>query len=111
MNFEQRANVKFCFKLGKTFTETFELMRKDYENDWLFCTRVYKWFKKFKAGRKDIKDDEYTGRLKIVVIEKNIQKMRDFIKNEPKTTFCYMESELNIFKIAIYTILIKKLGL
>ncbi|KOC61443.1 hypothetical protein WH47_06300 [Habropoda laboriosa] len=22
---EQRANIKFCFKLGKTFTETFEL--------------------------------------------------------------------------------------
>jgi len=23
MSFEQRANIKFCFKLGKTFIETF----------------------------------------------------------------------------------------
>ena len=25
---EQRANIKFCFKLGKKFAETYELLKK-----------------------------------------------------------------------------------
>lgn len=70
MNFEQKANVKFCFKLGKTFTEMFELMKKVYGDDCLSRTRVYEWFKRFQEVRKDIKDDEYTGRPKIVVFKK-----------------------------------------
>jgi len=33
MSFEQRANIKFCFKIGKTFTETFQLMKQVYGDD------------------------------------------------------------------------------
>lgn len=80
MNFEKRANVKFCFKLGKTFTETFKLIQKVYEDDWLSRTKIYEWFKRFKEeeeqeeeeGREDIKGDDYIDYLKIVVIENNI---------------------------------------
>lgn len=71
----------------------------------------------FMSCLKDLKkvvktsDDEHTGCLKTAVIEKNIQKVRDFTKNYPKSTLRYMESELNISKTAIYIILIEKLGL
>ncbi len=27
MDFEQRTNIKFCFALGKTFVETFQMMK------------------------------------------------------------------------------------
>ena len=33
MNFGQRANIKFCLKLGKNFTERFELMKQVYGSD------------------------------------------------------------------------------
>jgi len=42
MSFEQRANIKFCFKIGKTFTETFQLMKQA-------------------ECREDINDDEHVG--------------------------------------------------
>lgn len=29
MNLEQRANIKFCFKLGQSFSETFQLLKKE----------------------------------------------------------------------------------
>ena len=29
---EQRANIKFCFKLGKKFAETYELLNKVYKH-------------------------------------------------------------------------------
>ncbi len=46
MSFEQRANIKFCFKIGKTFTETFQLMKQVYGDDCLSRSRVHKWFQR-----------------------------------------------------------------
>lgn len=89
-------------------------MKKVYGDDCLSRTRVYEWLKRFKEeeeGREDIKDVEYTSRPKTAVIEKNIKKIWDFIKNEPKSLLRYIKLELNISKIAIYTIFIEKLGL
>ena len=47
----QRYDVKFCFKLGKSASETFELIEKAYEDDALSLTRVFEWHKMFKEGR------------------------------------------------------------
>jgi len=58
---EQRTNIKFCFKLGKTFTETFELLKKVYGDDYLFCTRVFEWYKRFQDGREALEDDPKVG--------------------------------------------------
>ena len=35
MSIEQKANIKFCFKLGKTFTETHQMMQQVYGSDCL----------------------------------------------------------------------------
>ena len=61
MNFGQRANINFCLKLGKTFTKRFELMKQVCSDNCLFRARVHEWFKRFKEGREDIKDDEHPG--------------------------------------------------
>ena len=103
--FEQRANIKFCFKIGKTFTETFELMKKVYGDDCLPRARVHEWFTRFRDGREDINDDEHTGRPKSVITKNSIEIVREFIKNEPKSSLKFMESELNISKTSIYRIL------
>jgi hypothetical protein len=47
---EQRLCVKFCFKLGKTFLETFESLKQAYGEECMSCTQCYKWFKSFKEG-------------------------------------------------------------
>ena len=41
---EQRANIKFCFKLGKKISETYELLKKVYSNDCMSRTQVYTRF-------------------------------------------------------------------
>ena len=48
MNFGQRANMKFSLKLGKTFTERFELMNQVYGDNCLLRARVHEWFKRSK---------------------------------------------------------------
>jgi len=58
---EQRANIKFCFKLGKTFTKTFELLKKVYGDDCLSRTRVFELYKQFQDGREALEDDPKVG--------------------------------------------------
>ena len=61
MAIEQRANIKFCFKLGKTFTETHQMMKKVYGDDCLSRSHIHEWFKRFEEGRKALVDDERSG--------------------------------------------------
>ena len=48
---EQRYVVKFCFKLGKSASGTFEFIKLAYGDDVLSRTRVFEWHKMFKEGR------------------------------------------------------------
>ena len=53
---EQRANIKFCFLLGKTAAETLTLLQQAYKDDALKKTQVYEWFGRFKKGEMSIED-------------------------------------------------------
>ena len=47
-NVEQRVNIKFLTKLGKSATETYNLLTEVYGDQCLSRTHVFEWFKKFK---------------------------------------------------------------
>jgi len=51
VNVEQCVNVKFCVKLGKSATETYDLLKKVYGDECLSRIQVFKRFKWFKEGR------------------------------------------------------------
>jgi hypothetical protein len=59
---EQRAAMKFCVKLKKTATETFEMLKNEYSKECLSRTSVFKWHKSFKEGCESLQDDEWIGR-------------------------------------------------
>ena len=61
VNMEQRVNVKFCVKLGKSATETYDLLKKVYGDECLSRTQVFEWFRRFKEGREEIGDDQLPG--------------------------------------------------
>ena len=48
---EQRICIKFCFKIGKTATETYQLLQQAYGEDSMGRTQVFDWFRRFKEGR------------------------------------------------------------
>ena len=50
--------VKFCVKLGKSATETYDLLKKVYGDECLSRTQVFEWFKRLKEGREEIGDDQ-----------------------------------------------------
>ena len=57
MSIEQRINIKFCVKLGKTATETMKMLRDVYGDSYMSRTRVFEWRKRFVEGREDVEDD------------------------------------------------------
>jgi hypothetical protein len=50
---QQRVDIKFCVKLGKTPTETYELLQTPYDVETLSRRSVFERFKPFKDGRED----------------------------------------------------------
>ena len=61
-SFEQRANIKFCLKLGKTAAKTHQMMQKVYGDKCLYRSTICELFKRFKEGRQDLNDDERSSR-------------------------------------------------
>jgi hypothetical protein len=47
---EQRAAIKFCSKLKKTATETFEMLKSAYGEECLSRTGVFEWHKSAKKS-------------------------------------------------------------
>jgi hypothetical protein len=47
---EQKAAIKFCAKLKKAATETFEMLKRAYGEECLSSTSVFEWHKTYKGG-------------------------------------------------------------
>ena len=63
---EERYAIKFCFKLGKNVRETYEKLQTAFKPSCMNRASVFKWHKRFKEGRKSVRDDERCGRSKEV---------------------------------------------
>ena len=59
---EQRASTKFCFRLGKTATECYEMLKTAFGEQAMCRSRTFQWFSRFKAGRTSFDDDERSSR-------------------------------------------------
>ena len=49
---EECYAIKFCFKLGKNPTKTYEMLQT------VFRPSVFEWHKRFKEGRESVRDDK-----------------------------------------------------
>jgi hypothetical protein len=59
---EQYVCIKFCVKLGKSATETSEMLHEVFGEHSLSRTVVSEWHARFKAGRVSVEDDKCSGR-------------------------------------------------
>jgi hypothetical protein len=78
--FEQRENVKFCQKLGKSTRATFQMMKRAQGEEALCRRAVYSRHKYLQEGRDSLEDDERTGRPRTVRTELKIQKVATAVR-------------------------------
>ena len=55
---EERYAIKFCFKLGKSATETYGMLQTAFRSSCMNRALVFEWHKRFKEGTESVRDDE-----------------------------------------------------
>ncbi|GBN10840.1 Putative uncharacterized protein FLJ37770 [Araneus ventricosus] len=93
---EQRVNIEFCFKLGKTTTETHEMLVKVYGVDAVSKKCVFEWFKRLRDGKEDVKDEPRSGRPPTSTTPGNIERVRRMLADDRGLSLRMMAEELKI---------------
>ena len=79
---EERYATKFCFKLGKNATETYEMLQTAFGPSCMNRASVFEWHKRFKEGRESVRDDERCGRSKKVRTPEFIGQIKNFMDKD-----------------------------
>ncbi|GBM27529.1 hypothetical protein AVEN_141301-1 [Araneus ventricosus] len=79
---EQRVNLKFCFKLGKTATETHEILVKVYDVEAVSKECVFEWLKPFRDGKEDVEGEPRSGRPPTSTTPDNIERVRRMLADD-----------------------------
>ncbi|GBN99119.1 Putative uncharacterized protein FLJ37770 [Araneus ventricosus] len=93
---EQLVNIKFCFKLGKTATETHEMLVKVYGVYAVSKKCVFEWFKLFRDGKEDVKDEPRSGRPATSTTPDNIERVRRMLADDRRLSLRMIAEELKI---------------
>jgi len=83
---EQRIFINFHFKIGKTATETYQLLQQAYGEDAMGRTQVFDWFRRFKEGRTSVESDPRLVRPLTSRNEEMIAKVRTVVCNNRRLT-------------------------
>jgi len=78
--------IKFCFKIGKTATETYQLLQQAYSEDTMGRTQVFDGFRRFKEGRTSVESEPRLGRPSTSRSEDMIAKVRTIVRNNRRLT-------------------------
>jgi len=107
---EQRVAIKFCFKASLSVTETLVLVQKDYGNETLNWSNVFRWYSRFRDGRELIGDYQRGGHPKSTRTEVNIAAVAELVKNDCWIASRMIAEFLNIPKTVVLQILREDLG-
>jgi len=109
-NVEQRVNIKFLTKLGKSTTETYNLLTEVYGDQSLSRTQVFEWFKKFKEGRKYVWDDPKLSHPSTAKTQENVEKVARIVRGDRRLSIRAIFELTNMNKESVRQILHEDLG-
>ena len=106
---EKHVCIKFCFKLGKTFTGTSQMLQQPYGEDCLSCVQCHEWYQHFKLGRASIEDDPKSGWPSTSTDDDHVQKVLAVIHQKSHLTVREVAEEVGICNSSCHLILTDKL--
>jgi len=83
---EQRICLRFCFHLGKTATETHEMLQKAFKEEALSHTQVFEWSAWFKRGEMSVEDHPHSGCPSTSRSDDNVEKIRQKFNKDRQYT-------------------------
>ena len=108
---DQRICIKFCFQLGKTSSETIQMMQRAFGNECMSKTQITELYNRFKGGRTSVDSDSRSGRPSTTKTLDNIERVRLAIEDGRRLTVRELENDLEIPKTTVWEILNKILGM
>ncbi|KAL4131067.1 hypothetical protein QTP88_008418 [Uroleucon formosanum] len=108
---EQRINLKFLVKLGKSATESFNLLTEVYGDSVLSRPRVFEWHKRFREGREEVEDNQRVGRPCSSKTNDNISKINEIVRKDRRLSIRMIAEMVNIDKETIRQILYDELNM
>ena len=106
---EERYAIKFCFKLGKTATETYGMLQTAYGPSCMNRSSVFQWHKRFKEGRESVRDDERCGRSREVRTSDMIGQINDFMNRDRRVSIETLSAQFNVSVGAVHIIIREEL--
>ena len=110
---EERYAIKFCFKLGKTATETYGMLQTAYGPFCMNRSSVFQWHKRFKVSRKrfreSMRDDERCGRSRKVRTSEMIGQINDFMNRDRRVSIETSSAQFNVSVGAVHIIIDEEL--
>ena len=94
---DQQICIEFCFQLGKTSSETIQMMQKAFGNECMSKTWIKEWYNRFKGGRTFVDSDSRSGRPSTRKTLDNIERVRLVIEGDRRLTVRELENDLGLF--------------
>jgi hypothetical protein len=93
---EQRVCIKFCQKLGKTATETYEMLQQAFGETALGRSKTYEWYYSFKNCRTFVDDDPHTRRSSKARTNEIVDRVNAIIRGNGRLTIREITDEVNL---------------
>jgi len=107
---KQRACIKFCFKLGKTATECYEMLKTAFGEQAMGRSQTFQWLSRFKAGRTSIDDDDELSGLPVSSLTPEmIERVHQIIREDRRRTIDEVSMLVEISHGTCHKILIEDL--
>ena len=77
---QQGVYIEFCFRLGKTGAETYEMLQAAFGQSCLSRSKTFEWYSRFKRGRQFFEDDPRPGKPSTYHTEETVAHVREIIR-------------------------------
>ena len=111
MTTEQRINLKFLVRLGKTPSDALGMLQEVYGDETMSCSRVFEWHKRFKEGHKDVEDDSRSGKPSTSRTANNVECVKQMVRGDCRLTVRMIADELEINRDSVWKIITEDLGM
>jgi len=105
LELEQRMNITFLVKLGKSGNEIREMLVQVYGDNAVKKTAVHEWLKRFSEGREIVTDKERSGWPATSRTEENIAKVCQIVHENRRLTVRSIAEQVNIDRETVRKIL------
>jgi len=93
---QQRVCINFCFRLGKTGAETYEMLQAAFGESCLSQSKTFEWYSLFKNGCRCFEDDPRPGRPSTSHTEETVARVREIIHADRRLTIREVAEDVGI---------------